>query len=106
VLRYSRKHKVGRLDEHLLAEALEAFSAPLAPSMPLFQQPAIVSTSEGWGSVYVWAFSRRGLLASSLGGHLSSKWRGPSPVRNWWVSSLFGPVCTWMSSFAVFFRGG
>jgi hypothetical protein len=31
VLRYSRKHKVGRLDEHLLVEALEAFSAPKAP---------------------------------------------------------------------------
>jgi hypothetical protein len=40
VLRYSQKHKVGRLDEHLLAEALEAleaFSAPMAPSMPLFR---------------------------------------------------------------------
>lgn len=36
VLRYSLKHKVGKLDEHLLAEALEAFSAPMAPSMPLF----------------------------------------------------------------------
>jgi hypothetical protein len=26
---------VGRLDEHLLAEALATISAPLAPSMPL-----------------------------------------------------------------------
>jgi len=33
VLRYSRKHNVGRLDEHLLAEAI---SAAMAPSMPLF----------------------------------------------------------------------
>jgi hypothetical protein len=29
-------HKVCRLDKHLLAEALEAFSAPMALSMPLF----------------------------------------------------------------------
>lgn len=36
VLRYSRKHKVGRLDEHLLAKALVAFSAPMAHSVPLF----------------------------------------------------------------------
>ncbi len=35
VLRYSRKPKVGRLDEHLLAEALVAVNTPLAPSMPL-----------------------------------------------------------------------
>jgi hypothetical protein len=33
VLRYSRNHKIGKLDEHLLAEA---FSAPMAPSMPSF----------------------------------------------------------------------
>jgi hypothetical protein len=31
VLGYSWKHKVGRLDQHLLAEALEVFSAPKAP---------------------------------------------------------------------------
>jgi hypothetical protein len=36
MLRYSQKHKVGRLDEHLLAEVLEAFSAPMASPMLLF----------------------------------------------------------------------
>jgi hypothetical protein len=35
VFRYSWKPKVGRLDEHLLAEALAATNAPLAPSMSL-----------------------------------------------------------------------
>jgi hypothetical protein len=36
VLGYSQKHRVGKLDEHLLAEALEAFSAHKAPSLPFF----------------------------------------------------------------------
>jgi hypothetical protein len=36
VLRYFRKHRVGRLGEHLLAETLEAFNVPMAPSMLVF----------------------------------------------------------------------
>jgi hypothetical protein len=36
VLRYSRNHKIGKLVEHMLAEVLEAFSAPKAPSLPCF----------------------------------------------------------------------
>jgi hypothetical protein len=35
VLRNPWKPKVGRMDEHLLAEAFEAISVPLAPSMLL-----------------------------------------------------------------------
>jgi hypothetical protein len=35
VLSYSRKNKVGKLDKHLLAEALETFSAPKELSRPV-----------------------------------------------------------------------
>jgi hypothetical protein len=36
VLRYSQKHEVGQLDEHLLSEALEAFSVAKAPPLSCF----------------------------------------------------------------------
>jgi hypothetical protein len=35
VLSYSRKNKVGKLDKHMLAEALETFSAPKELSRPV-----------------------------------------------------------------------
>jgi hypothetical protein len=40
VLRYSRKHKVGRLDEHLLAEA---FSVPIKGVQPIVVAVVVIS---------------------------------------------------------------
>jgi len=72
VLRYSLKHKVGKLDEHLLAEA---FNASMDPSMSLYRVAA------------------KPLLAPARDGVVSTpapspKRRDPSSIRNGWVSSL------------------
>jgi hypothetical protein len=72
MLRYSQKHKVGRLDEHLLAEAL---CAPMAPSMPFFgvaakplSAPArdgVVSTTAPFRDEVCQPLLRRGFLLPS-----------------------------------------
>jgi len=74
VLGYSWKHKVGRLDQHLLAEALEVFSAPKAPLLcfgvaakPL-SAPArdgVVSMPAPLRDEVCWPLLRRGFLLLS-----------------------------------------
>jgi len=50
VLKYSRKNKVGKLDKHLLEEALETFGVPKASSLPSFgiaTKPLLEPTKDG-----------------------------------------------------------
>jgi hypothetical protein len=96
VLRYSLKPKVGILDEHLLAEALEAISAPLAPMSLIgaITKPMSAPARDGVVSLPMYfrdevcqPLLRRGFLLSS-GAVLPLSEVGGSPLSS--VQSVFG----------------
>jgi hypothetical protein len=101
VLKYSRKNKVGKLDKHLLAEALETFNVPrifpgryvgLSPSpCQLLQSLCLLKTRAVNLSFSVDSFSQAVWL------FLRQKWV--------WFHSLRSSL-SWVFAFNVFLRGG
>jgi hypothetical protein len=89
VLSYSRKNKVGKLDKHLLAEALETFSAPKVLSRPAcgvvskpLSAPAksTAAQDEGYQPIL-----RPGFLLQAARLFLRQKWE--------WFHSLRSSLC-------------
>jgi hypothetical protein len=79
VLKYSRKNKVGKLDKHLLEEALETFGVPKASSLPSFgvaTKPLLEPTKDGIVSTLAQEWGCQPILGHSF---LLPRGTAPSP---------------------------